>query len=231
LEPRWAKMREQGLLSPISGIPAFNKADAYRRFFPPPMQVGIPALDLEVKSTGEDNLNHISYIAVSRAYLHDSLRAIASHPEGYLAKIAQGLARYSQPPSHNEHMVRSRKKIQSWEALWDVALYGQFRRDDEIGALMARKSPQFIWRLGLFACIAIPGLVVWACRRAFRAYTTNRPMALLLLFLVTNIIYVSLFANLLEIGENNRMRFMIDPLVAALAGLYLESKLRLRSWR
>jgi hypothetical protein len=42
------------------------------------------------------------------------------------------------------------------------------------------------------------------------------PTFLTVLYLLLNVLYVALVGNALEVGENNRFRFMIDPLALAL---------------
>jgi hypothetical protein len=47
-------------------------------------------------------------------------------------------------------------------------------------------------------------------------------------FLVWNVVYVLIIANALELGENNRFRFVVDPQCLALLGLFLDDRIRRR---
>ena len=51
------------------------------------------------------------------------------------------------------------------------------------------------------------------------------PFSLTLLFLLINIIYVTLAGNFFEMGENNRFRFVIDPFVLIILGLFIHNGL------
>jgi hypothetical protein len=44
------------------------------------------------------------------------------------------------------------------------------------------------------------------------------------------ILYFTLMANLLDLGENNRFRFAIDPLVLVLFGVFLQNAI-LSAWK
>ena len=42
-----------------------------------------------------------------------------------------------------------------------------------------------------------------------------------ILFIISNIIFVTLCANLLEVGENNRFRYMIEPYICIILALII----------
>jgi hypothetical protein len=49
----------------------------------------------------------------------------------------------------------------------------------------------------------------------------ERPFLLALFFIWLNIIYVTVTGNQLEVGENNRFRFLVDPFYLILLGIFL----------
>lgn len=48
-------------------------------------------------------------------------------------------------------------------------------------------------------------------------------------FLVLNVIWIVVVGNAVELGENNRFRFVADPLCLALLGLFIQD--RASRWR
>ncbi len=55
-------------------------------------------------------------------------------------------------------------------------------------------------------------------RRAWRRGVLTGPQAVLLVYLWGNIVYVLVLANLFELDENQRMRFLADPMALAFLG-------------
>jgi hypothetical protein len=69
-------------------------------------------------------------------------------------------------------------------------------------------------------------------RTEVRRDRPDRPLIGLLAFILLNLVYVTVLTNAVELGENNRFRFTIEPLVAVLAASSAERVAAwLRGWR
>ena len=62
--------------------------------------------------------------------------------------------------------------------------------------------------------------------QAFFKKPVNTACALTLLFFLINIAYVTVIGNFLEVGENQRFRFNIDPFILTIVGLFLHNGLK-----
>jgi hypothetical protein len=49
-------------------------------------------------------------------------------------------------------------------------------------------------------------------------------------FMTFTILYFTAMANFLDLGENNRFRFIMDPLVLVLSGMFLQNII-VSAWR
>jgi hypothetical protein len=111
-------------------------------------------------------------------------------------------------------------KIPRIDRFFDVFLYGQLRERDLAGTLGPLKRQIFEggWFILAAYLVAIVGggALLW---QRLRARQLRRPSAVTLLFLWSTVIYATAAGTLLEIGENNRFRFVIDPFVLVIVGL------------
>jgi len=57
--------------------------------------------------------------------------------------------------------------------------------------------------------------------RELRKKTPDSPLLVTALFFLITIVYVTVIGNCLEVGENERFRFNIDPLLLVLFGVFL----------
>ena len=63
--------------------------------------------------------------------------------------------------------------------------------------------------------LIFPALVGFGLYRVFRGEASERPV---FAYAVTTILWVTLTSNLIEIGENDRMRWEVEPLLTVLLG-------------
>ena len=74
--------------------------------------------------------------------------------------------------------------------------------------------------------IALPACVLFAAVTVLRARKTlglNDPRDVTLLFIIVAILYATPLGAIVNFGENNRYRFILDPLYVVLFGLLLSS--------
>ena len=202
-----------GRLSSASRVPPFDPVENYTERVPVPAAYrAVPALNQTVKSTGEVNFNHYSYLAISRDSLHDSLIVMKSRPQTYLLHgVAPAWAIYFTPAS-NYAVLNSRNKIGPMLSLYNNAVYG---------AIPFLNLPDYTPHL--FLLLGLPALFCYGMWTAVSARppapNVSGAQKRLLLYLCLNILYVAVVGNAVERGENNRFRFVTDSFSIAIFGM------------
>jgi hypothetical protein len=225
-----ASLVRDGTLSPVAKVPPFSPLEDYPRELPPTPRSGVPVLDLRTKLSGTSNFHNLAYLEISRRYLRDAIVFVRLRPELYLRNVANGFGIFTLPATQYLFLGPNRVRLSSWDRLWRIfpggslaALRGVPPRALDVSNLrQLAESAQWLWMaLLLFALVgsALEGV------RGLRA-PRSRPRAALLLFVALCLAYVTLPGNLVELGENNRFRFVIDPLIWAAAWGLLDAAVR-----
>jgi hypothetical protein len=211
-----------GTVSSLAVIAPYSPVKAYRFVarLAAIERTGIPVLDKEMKSTGFINYNNLRYVGISEQYQRDALRVLRVRPRVLLLSLRESVYHFSRPASEYVFLESNAAKIPKIDRFFDVFLYGQVRERDLAGALgpLKRQILEGGWFIVAAYVVAIVGggTLLW---QRLRARKLRRPSAVTLLFLWSTVIYVTAVGTILEIGENNRFRFVIDPLVLAMVGL------------
>ncbi len=214
--PERRAMYDSGTISAVSLVPPFGDPDKYYRVQPKPLPTGIPVLDQSMKPSGTPNFNNVLYVAVSRQYGRDALRILAAHPTAYLRGLAESYLLYFLPASAYLFVDNNVAHIRGLARLASI-LDGRFVYHFERSLRLTQPGRYYLqgflntgWLIILaYVLVILLGLVL-LCRRT--SFITHRS---LLFFLWFNVVWVTLVANALEVGENNRFRFVTDPLVFA----------------
>ena len=223
-----ARLFEAGKISSLSFIPPFSPLEHYPAFAASSPQTGIPLLDEPRKSNGEPNLHHMAYLAISRQYLSDALAAFRAHPTAYAHGLLAAYSIYFRPASDYVYLQGNRDRIRIYDRFCDLAFRGRLLTHtdaaDRHNCPLSHYFKKFFC-MGLTYVIVYPLLIVYAAKRTRRAVHAWRKRgggsseAGCLAFILANLLYVTIVGNALEVGENNRFRFMIDPLFWVLLGL------------
>jgi hypothetical protein len=225
------RLIDRGKLSPLTLMPRFSAVDAYpeeyRRvegFY------GIPALREAKKSTGANNYNHLAYVSISKQCLKDDVYIILHRPRLLLKGMACSWICYFQSSSNYPHLTANRDRIALMERIYDHIFYGVIPWRAWLPLQSKLVPAHFPWRNPMprpfpFLVIGLPLLVVFALRLAANpqrsGVTLSRNQRVLIALLCFNIIYAAFIGNLLEGGENHRIRFESDALYVVLLGLLL----------
>jgi hypothetical protein len=216
---------EQGKLSPLAMVGPFSGLSAYRIFPHPIRNTGIAVLDQEMKSTGAISVNNLEYVDISRAYLADALYVMIHYPGTYLKGTAHAYYTYFLPVSNYHYLDGNRKHIRGFERIYNLIFCGQLMPDDAgtkdetsegyVGEPMLMRR----WLL----VIGLPLLCIYGflLLRSLPHRGSSSPLALTLLFMLLNILYVTIIGNAVEIGENQRFRFTIESFLVVMVGLFV----------
>ena len=224
--PELDALAAQGQLSPLARIDRFAPlADYPAEYRRATGYEEIMALHQVAKSTGAVNYNHLAYLAISDAYLRDALYVTIHAPRFFLTGVIKGWFHYFQSSSDYVFVEVNRARIAGISDLYDTLFYGKLPFDlAQVAALpLNHGGARYVY---LFLLTGLPLVVFYALRVASRwkeVGALSASQRVLILYLCFNIVYVAFVGNLLEVGENNRFRFMTDPFSLALAGLFIET--------
>ncbi len=206
---------------------------SYRGYFSQRPRIGVSVLDDELKSTGHANYNNIAYVRISKQYFRDAMTVLALDPVRYLGGVAKACEIYLRPGSHSELLRENRRRLRDFERAYHIVFHGQV--SDERGIPLqrgsiaeyyvhARGSAGWFTSKAWFLIVGCPLLTLFGFVLGMRVLRTraDAPFALTMLFLAANIAYVTVVSNAVEIGENNRYRFIVDPYLLVIAGVCLE---------
>jgi hypothetical protein len=176
----------------------------------PPAWRGAAALDLPVKGSGSANFNYAGYLEVSRRSFDAAWAVLHEHPIVYLRAVATSWHVYLAAPSKYPGVVGNHAHIAAVDDVWRVGGYG------ELPAGLVVSNPWEIRFTNIgWSVVASTALVVFASgvallRRPRRLARTLRaePAGL---FGLSVVLYVPLVANAVEIAENNRYRYEVEP--------------------
>jgi hypothetical protein len=215
--PERRALHGDGIISAVSLVPPFSGPGDYYGAVPRPLPRGIPVLDQEVKPSGAPNFNNTIYLAVSRQYGRDALRVLAARPAAYARGLAESYLIYFLPASaylllgNNAAHV---KGLASFASILDGRFVYHFDRSLR-QSQTARYYLQGMLNTGWFLVLAYAFVLVFGLRHIFRSSSLRTSLFPSLLFCWFNVAWMTFVANGLEVGENNRFRFVTDPLVFA----------------
>jgi hypothetical protein len=209
------QMIKEGTLSPFAEYPPFRNPDVYLRLLPDTPVTGIPVLDIAEFPGGVRNHHHQVYLEATKYYLRDALYILRVRPTLYLRAVWQAVYIFFHSASDFELTSEIRRPIYGLDVWWNRIFYGQWLNDESSTERLVRISPL---HMGWGIVVAFLLGVVCTLRYFWKnSGEMRQPGGLLLLFMLFNILYVSFVGNSLDIGENNRFRYVIDAFLLLLA--------------
>jgi len=162
--------------------------------FPPAAKVGlepipktgIALLDDPLRSKGKQNYNNLYYLEVSKLYSEELGNFISAHPRLYANFVGWAFLNYWRPSSHYTFFPRDNLQVLG---VYDTA-YSQ-----------AYPGLWFLYGTALSFAVAMGWRSRW-----------RDPIAITLLFMVATVGY-NLLAVFVTLGENDRYKFTIEPLL------------------
>ena len=230
--PQRRALHESGTISAISLVPPFSSPDDYYGAVPRPLPRDIPVLDQEVKPSGAPNFNNAVYVAVSRQYGRDALGILGVRPAAYLRGLAESYLIYFLPASAYLFLDNNAIHIRGLVRFASI-LDGRFvYRSDRS---LRQTRPALYYRQGLlntgwFLVLAYAFVLIFGLLHVLRGSSRRTSLFPSLLFCWFNVAWMTFVANGLEVGENNRFRFVTDPLVFAFLAAAAVTWLQRAGW-
>jgi len=212
----WAK---QGLVSELAALPPFRSPGKYLQYFPETPKTGIPLLDQEEYSTGFPNYHSLAHISASQQHLRDSIQIILLAPRHFALNLLRSTYIFFHAASDYEHVFAIRQPIDGLDTFWNRLFYGQLQKDEkfyEMGSSFSLDHVGWFLVMGYVFSMGSGVFYIWKQRAALLESKTG-----LVLFLMWNILFVSVMGIAFDIGENNRFRFVIDPFILLLVVFFL----------
>lgn len=206
-----------GELTPYPVVEAFRPIENYQGVIAVPKPRGIPVLDEPIKSTKTPNFNHTFYIQLSNRMQQDALRFIRIRPDLYFASVRQGFEIFFH--SSSDYLLLKDKPTPKLESFWDRVFYGQL--SDYQGEFDNRWSSN--WRyIGWWLVVAYIAAIGYGVKTVLNRNPEDRSQIAVITFITFTMLYFTVLANFFDLGENNRFRFTLDPIVFLLFGKLLQ---------
>ena len=210
-------IREQmvaaGTLSPMAlDDRSFEPPEKYPRFFAATRPTGHPVLDVRIKSTDHINFNNLAYAAVSQQALDDALTVIRTRPEVYLRSLRTAWLMSWRPASDYPFLAENRAAIEPYSRVFSKVLAAQPTYPEKPGFLLKPGSVGIFLVIGNVLAMAFGLGVLVRCAWQQRVSAIDAS----LIFLWLNVMYVAVVGNALEMDENQRFRFAVNPFIAIL---------------
>jgi hypothetical protein len=217
-QPVRDELVEQGALPPYPIEEAFRSVEFYEGFMPVPPPHGIPVLDEPLKSTEAVNFNHSFYLDLSDRMLWDALDFIRARPDLYLASVTQGFRIFFH--SSTDYLLLKDKPAPQLETWWDRIFYGQMSAYGDDPANRWESDPRYV---GWWLVVTYAAAILYGVKIIFAPGRSSPVFVAVVAFMTFTIVYFTVMANFMDLGENNRFRFSLDPLVLLLFGAFLQS--------
>lgn len=200
------ELKDSGVVPPYWQRRPFQEPEELRvyGFFEDDGPAVHAALDAPYKTNGEPNFNHRDYVAISAALLEGSVRLIRRFPGRYLERTATALLLFLQPGPNSVHFLVDYdfERVHGYRDFLTryVFLGGRVERPIR----MLDPSPNLL----LFIFPALLGVGAWSLLRGPEEHRALHG------YMLVTVLWVTAVANLVEIGENDRMRWEIEPFLA-----------------
>ncbi|MGD0837715.1 MAG: hypothetical protein ABSB49_13815 [Polyangia bacterium] len=218
-----------GAVSDLTLRAPFEDLADYGEQWGRPAATGVVALDAPKRFDSSPNFNHIDYIAISRQFSRDALAVIRSSPVVYLQSVARNMLNFFFRASTDYHMLEgNRGRIKRWDQICAFLFYGEigvfWHSDSDDGHPLKHLGlREVVTKKISDTCFFVPLITllvpVCALRKALKSNSTK--VRAMVGFAIFTLVYVMITADLMNLGETHRMRFELEPLLFALAGLAL----------
>jgi hypothetical protein len=223
---------EEGVVSPLALVSRYQES-ALLFSSGNDSPSGIPVLDRPRKSNGEPNYNYRPLIEINEQYARDSFAVIRRYPASYLIGVLIANRLFFSPSSMNEYFSpENRAAAEGFEGVFNPLLYGVAAQPsfiaqphfgfDQLPSLEVNTS---VWLIGIWVLVFVFGWL--QVRLLFLQRTVEDRTALVTLgYLLFVMLYVYALGTLVELGENYRYRFVIEPFLVVTAAVLVTAGVR-----
>jgi hypothetical protein len=212
-----ADMIKSGKLSALSSIDVFDPPERYVEMLGASEPTGITVLDEMKKQVGGfPNYNAEVFLRVNRGLAKDSRQALLAYPQGFLKRVGTAFYHFNRPPSEFKGLESNLVHVEQPDRFYNLLVQGQpaavwgpgtdpKRPQSPLLQMGVVKLLFFVAAIG--ACVYFGWQIVGVRRQRLTA------LQCFLACLAVTVAYAMLITNVLDVWENNRARYMIDPLM------------------
>ncbi|MCU1454750.1 MAG: hypothetical protein JWN46_2896 [Acidimicrobiales bacterium] len=212
-----ARLVADGTLSPYAAYPAFTGLEEMHqpgRLRSTPGR-GVALLDLRRTSVGFANLHQRDYLEVNRRTLDDALWVVRHRPGTYVRGMSRSWSVTFTAPSAWFGYGVNRDQVRGPVAVERVLLGAAADPPGFDSPRLGRWQPaDEQWVVILAYLLAVVGIPVVLFRR--RAWRHRARGDAVVAYLWATTVFVLVATTALELGENNRFRSVVDPVVLVL---------------
>jgi Dolichyl-phosphate-mannose-protein mannosyltransferase len=186
---------------------------------------GVALLDRPFKSTRSLNLEHAAYVRVCDRYMEDAIASLKADPGAPFRAIQAAGPIYWRPANQYYFVGRPNlRAVRDVDGVYRIML-GQPRRPEVTlkNTEAASRHPEHLLEVAWILLAAYGAVALLGVRALLEARAGGNlaaPEATTLAFILLTAVYVTGVGILFGVGENNRFRYLAEPLVfAALVGL------------
>ena len=223
----------EGTLTPFALISRHVDQEMIFSANPKP-PTGIPVLDIVKKSTGAYNYDNHQILEIERFYRQDAIEVAKRFRLNYLAGVWLSNHLFFSPSSMNTYFSdNNREAALPMEILMTPLLYAVPARAYFVG------QPHFGFDTppSLEMNMSYSLLVIWAlllpyiylrARKGIRGSDTGqRKLGLIAGYMLVNILYIWGLSTTVELAENYRYKFLVEPLFMVFAAIAISDGVRL----
>ena len=225
---------KSGVITPNGHVQPFSVVNKYAENLWQKPETGISILDDVMRSDGTPNLHHISAADISKEAGENALNMLKNHPEVYLKGSQAALYLFMLSPSEWFY-TRSKIVTSYWDYIWSAITTGKLGWTAKSQSQILRERwredhdmPTYIWdyiayngwyNFPWFTPFVLLSLVGYGfCVACYKSYKKD-PKALAYWAMLYIIGYVTTTSILLDVGENQRYRYYMSPLLAVFFGI------------
>jgi hypothetical protein len=216
------RLIDDGTLTPMANIPVQLRLEAYAAETEPctSSHPEVEVLTEPTKSNGWENFNAECYLPITREALDNAIAAGLAEPRNTARVWVGSFQIWAEPSSLYAFVHENRQEIEELDRWYRMLVLADVAWNPVVetnaGFYLPLGTPGGRWRIsltiivGTLAAIALGGRSGWRIARG-----RGGPRDAQLAMIGFTVLAVTLTGNLLEIGENNRFRFVVEPVTLA----------------
>jgi hypothetical protein len=225
------RLIDDGTLTGLATYPVFLPREKYASQTKPcsPAHPDVPVLADENKHNGFTNFNNECYVPITAEALHNALAAGRARPASAARAVAGSFEIWAESSSQYAFVYDNRTKIDSIDTPYRQVILLDVAWDPPVhtrgGWWIPIGTPGGRWRISLTIILATVIAAVAGIRGGWRVLRRRAtPIDTALAVMGFTVVTLTLVGNIFEIGENNRFRFMVEPITLA-AGVWFATGL------
>ncbi len=213
---------DEGVVDPIAAVPSFQAPYHYAPYIELPEPTGVELLDRVATSNGVRNLHNLGVVAASRAYATAAGQIVDARPDVLRTQAVRATCYFLRPGHASTQVEAAYGALDRWRGFWDRVILLQPTADASRPCFASSMSGTAVALIVAPVLLGVAGL--WRRLRG-----RHRPGDLALAVMGATVVYVTAVSTLVEVGENYRFRFLVEPIGWLALAMLVERRLPRRA--